>query len=119
METGGREAMVNAYVAVASRSWTDPGFKQRLADAPRAALAEQGFMVPDDTDVQVAFVDPAEAPAPARPADEVAADWEEQLAHGRLHLVIADQPKPIATTELSDEDLKVVVGGIAILPYGT
>jgi len=73
---------------VVAKAWTDEGFKRRLLADPKAALGEQGIVVPAGTEVRV-----------VEDTDRV------------HHLVLPPRP---AEGELSDEQLDQAAGGACV-----
>ena len=71
---------------VVAQAWTDDRFKQRLLADPAAVLREQGLTPPADKQLRI-VEDTAET----------------------VHVVLPAKP-----TELADEDLDQVAGGIAL-----
>ena len=110
MNEQGRQ-MARGFVQAAQRSWRDDDFKQLLSSSPRDALAQEGWEIPDRTEVEVSFIEPPEAP-PRVAVDDVVASWERAIDDGRLHLrVPSAPPSRLESQELSDEELTEVAGG--------
>ncbi len=78
-----RQEQAKAYGRVVAKAWADAEFKQRLLANPTEVLREEGFAVPEGTEVRIV-------------ADTVRV----------LHLTLPTKP-----AELSDLQLEQVAGG--------
>jgi hypothetical protein len=75
---------------VIAKAWEDDEFKQTLLDDPRSAIAEElGVELPDDLEIQVVEETP-----------------------NKICLVLPIRPGALAESELMDEDLEAVSGGV-------
>jgi hypothetical protein len=107
--------MLRAYMDVSQMILYDGDYAQRLADRPRAELAPAGWPIPDGTSVEVAFFDPNEIDGEMVPLDEIAGRWSDGIDSGRLEVQFAGTPPAaIEVTELSEDELTDVAGGMCV-----
>jgi hypothetical protein len=111
--------MMAGYMEAALRSWKDTEFKRRLAERPKEALAEAGWEIPGDVEVDVVFFDAADFAGREPPsAAQMTGSWVKAIETGNLRLAISDSaPDGIATTEISEDELSAVGGGHCVGPY--
>jgi hypothetical protein len=113
--TSDQHAMLRAYIDVSQMILDDEDFAQRLADRPRAELAAAGWPIPDETSVEVVFFDPNEINGEMVPLDEIAGRWSDGIDSGRLKVQFAGAPPAaIEVTELSEDELTDVAGGMCV-----
>ena len=113
--TSDLHAMLRAYLDVSQMILEDDGYRQRLADQPKAELVAAGWPVPDGTAVEVAFFDPNEIEGEMVPVEEITTQWSDGIESGRLRVQFAGAPPPaLEITELSEDELSDVVGGFCV-----
>jgi hypothetical protein len=107
--------MLRAYLDVSQMVLEEDGFKQRLADHPKAELAAAGWPIPEGTAVAVSFFDPNEIDGEMVPVEEITSRWADGIERGRLEVEFAGAPPPaLEITELSEDELTGAVGGFCV-----
>ena len=82
---------------IARKAWSDPDFKKRLLDNPRAVISEElsnikeGVSIPEDVDVKVVEEKPDE-----------------------IYMVLPVNPEQVTGKALSEEDLERIAGGESV-----
>jgi hypothetical protein len=110
-----QHAMLRAYLDVSQTILEDDGYRQRLADQPEAELAAAGWPLPEGTAVEVSFFDPNEIEGEMVPVEEITSRWSDGVESGRLRVEFAGAPPPaLELTELSEDELSGVVGGMCV-----
>ena len=113
--TSDQQAMLRAYLDVSQTILEDEDYVQRLADQPKAELSAAGWPIPDETTVEVVIFDPNEIEGEMVPLDEIAGRWSDGIESGRLKVQFAGGPPPaIEITELSEDELSDVAGGMCV-----
>ena len=107
--------MLRAYLDVSRLILEDDAYRQRLAEQPKAELAAAGWPIPDGTTVEVVFFEPNAIEGEMVPLDEIAGRWSDGIDRGRLEVQFAGAPPPaLEITELSEDELGDVVGGMCV-----
>ncbi len=106
-----RAEFVNTYTRVLITAWSSEDFSNRLAQDPKAALAEAGLAVPAGAEVDI--VRTAED-SPEASLDSQVQLWETGIATGRYVLYVPETPQ-IDMAELSEGDLDAVAAGNVII----
>lgn len=113
--TSDRQAMLRAYLDVSRMILEDDAYRQRLADQPKSELTAAGWPIPDETAVEVVFFEPNEIEGEMVPLDEIAGRWSDGIDSGRLRVQFAGAPPPaLEITELSEDELSDVAGGMCV-----
>ena len=107
--------MLRAYLDVSRMILEEDGYRQRLADRPKAELIAAGWPLPDETEVEVIFFDPTEIEGEMVPLDEITDRWSDGVDGGRLEVQFAGGPPPaLEVAELSEDELSGVAGGMCV-----
>ena len=110
-----QHAMLRAYLEVSEIVLEDDRYRQRLEDQPKAVLVDAGWPLPEGTAVEVTFFDPAETEGEMVPIEELTNRWSEGIENGRLKVQFAGGPPPVLEiTELSEDELSDVAGGMCV-----
>ena len=110
-----QRAMLGAYLDVSRMILEDDGYRQRLAEQPKAELAAAGWPLADGTAVEVTFFDPGEIEGEMVPVEEITHRWSDGIDNGRLEVQFAGAPPPaLEITELSEDELSDVAGGMCV-----
>lgn len=117
-QNGQDQAMLKAYSALAQRIWEDEDYGQRAVSDPRSALTENGWDVPEGTEVQLELVEAGEDQAEQLEVDQLLAAWREAIDAGDLKVVVPSEPPSAEAEKLSDEELAGVAGGNPFLAMG-
>ena len=113
--TSDQHAMLRAYLDVSQMILEDEGYRQRLVDQPKAELAAAGWPLADGTAVEVAFFDPNEIDGEMVPLEEITERWSNGVDAGTLKIEFAGAPPPaLEITELSEDELSDVAGGMCV-----
>jgi len=105
MKPGRREAFINSYLRILTRSWSDPEFAERLEASPKDTVVENGLSV--QAGASVVFV---RLTGRGPDLDEQIAAWEAGAESGEYRLFVSDAP-PTGTKELSEAELDSISGG--------
>lgn len=105
------KAMLTAYTELARRAWEDEDFKERALSDARAALAESGWEVPEETEVRIEMIEVGEDAPERLDVSELLAGWRQAIDAGELRILVPAAPPPAEAEELSDEELSRVAGG--------
>ena len=89
---------------VVARSWSDPAYKARLLESPDEVLKEAGIDVPEGNVIEV--VEQAEDSKDRGRLSVVA------LENGKYVLTLPREPADGEDSELDDEQLAAMAGGI-------
>jgi hypothetical protein len=106
-----RAEFVNTYTRVLITAWSSEDFSNRLAQDPKAALAEAGLAIPADASVEI--VRTVTEGSSEATLDSQVQLWETGLATGRYVLYVPETPQ-IDMAELSEGDLDAVAAGLTI-----
>jgi hypothetical protein len=106
-----RAEFVNTYTRVLITAWSSEDFSRRLAQDPKAALAEVGLNIPADAAVDI--VRTVTEGSPEASLDSQVQLWETGLATGRFVLYVPETPQ-IDMAELSEGDLDAVAAGLSV-----
>jgi hypothetical protein len=111
--------MMSGYMEAALRSWKDADFKRRLSESPKEALAEAGWEIPGEVEVDVVFFDTADVAGREPPsAAQMTGSWAKGIETGNLRLAISNSaPDSVATVEIGEDELSAVGGGHCAGPY--
>lgn len=105
-----RAEFVNTYTRVLITAWSSEDFSNRLAQDPKAALAEAGLAIPADAEVDIVRT---VADSPEASLDSQVQLWETGIATGRYVLYVPETPQ-IDMAELSEGDLDAVAAGLVV-----
>ena len=107
MPPSDRAIFVSCYSKVVADVWSDPAAERRLSVDPRGLLRAHGLTVPDQVTITIvrhASDDPD--------LESQVRAWEKMTDTGSLSLVIPSL-EPLGTQELAEDELDIVVGGLA------
>lgn len=104
MEDADRASFVGSYTKVLANAWSDDAYRQRLADDPKAALAEDGLDVPEGATVTV-----IDSVAGDASLDDQVKLWEEGATSGDYKLYVPAEPQ-VDPAELEGDELKPASG---------
>ena len=106
-----RAEFVNAYTRVLITAWSSEDFSNRLAQDPKAALAEAGLAIPAGANVEI--IRTVSEGAPEASLDSQVQLWEAGDASGHYVLWVPETPQ-IDMAELSEGDLDAVAAGLTV-----
>ncbi|NNG37447.1 hypothetical protein [Nakamurella aerolata] len=103
-----RAEFVNNYTRALISAWSSEEFSQRLAQDPRAALAESGIELPANSTVDIVRAIPD---GPREGSVDIQVElYERGLENGHFEFRIPEVPQ-VDTAELSESDLEGVAAG--------
>ena len=103
--------MLSAYGEVAQRCWRDDEIRDSVLADPRSAFGEFGWEIPEETRVELEFVDCSSDRVEMLDAEGVAAYWRRSIEAGDLRIGIAEEPPDVDFAELTERELEGVSAG--------